>query len=287
VRTGSVNVSVQGIYTVRYNVTDGSGNAAQEYIMRVFVRDITAPQIRLLGQPQVTVSVFSSFTDLGVVATDESGVPPVITQTPLFVNTNVTGQTIIRYTATDASGNSASVDRTVNVVDNVAPVITLVGPRVLTVMRGQWYAEIDPGYFVSDNYDAPGDITLVIDSMNYNKELDGVYFIYYNAIDRAGNRSEQMFREVRLTPLTGISEMASANSIQVYPNPTTGVLKIAGITNMQAKVQVFDMLGKLVHEQQLDAHSSSINVRGIDAGVYYISVIDGDKLKSTKITIVK
>jgi hypothetical protein len=255
--------------------------------MRVFVRDITAPQIRLLGQDRIEVPVFGRFEDPGVTATDESGVPPVISQSPLFVNTNVTGQTIIRYTATDASGNRASVDRTVDVVDKVAPVITLVGPRVLTVMRGQWYAEIDPGYFVSDNYDAPGDIALVIDSIKYNKELDGVYFIYYNATDRAGNRSEQMFREVRLTPLTGINEMASAGSIQVYPNPTTGVFKIAGIANMQAKVQVFDMLGKLVHEQQLDGQSSSINVTGIDAGVYHISVIDGDKVKSTKITIVK
>jgi uncharacterized repeat protein (TIGR01451 family) len=48
--SGSVNVNVVGTYTITYNATDGSGNAATPVTRTVIVQDTIAPTITLNGQ---------------------------------------------------------------------------------------------------------------------------------------------------------------------------------------------------------------------------------------------
>src|SRR6185295_4996553 len=50
VRTGTVNINVLGVYQLKYNVNDSSGNAADEKIRNVKVTaDKTAPIITRIG----------------------------------------------------------------------------------------------------------------------------------------------------------------------------------------------------------------------------------------------
>ena len=64
VTVNNVDTSVIGSYTVTYNVTDSSGNAASEVTRTVNVTDTTAPVITLVGDAQITVEVGSTYTDL-------------------------------------------------------------------------------------------------------------------------------------------------------------------------------------------------------------------------------
>ena len=129
VTVNNVDTSVIGSYTVTYNVSDSSGNAASEVTRTVSVTDTTAPVITLVGDAQITVEVGSTYTDLGATASDNyDGDITADIVTVNNVDTSVIGSYTVTYNVSDDAGNAASeVTRTVNVTDTTAPVITLVG----------------------------------------------------------------------------------------------------------------------------------------------------------------
>ena len=193
----NVDTSVIGSYTVTYNVTDSSGNAASEVTRTVNVTDTTAPVITLVGDAEITVEVGTTYTDLGATASDNyDGDITADIVTVNNVDTSVIGSYTVTYNVTDSSGNAASeVTRTVNVTDTTAPVITLVGDAQITVEVGTTYTDL--GATASDNYD--GDITAdIVTVNNVDTSVIGSYTVTYNVSDDAGNAASEVTRTMLL-----------------------------------------------------------------------------------------
>jgi hypothetical protein len=114
--SGSVNPNVAGNYSIKYNVSDSSGNAAIQVTRTVVVEDTTAPVITLTGDAMVNHELGSGdYVDAGATAADiaEGDLTSSIAISG-SVNPNVAGTYVIRYDASDASGNAAiQVTRTV------------------------------------------------------------------------------------------------------------------------------------------------------------------------------
>jgi len=68
----------------------------------------------------------------GVTATDNSGLAPVITQSPVAGTTLYPGTTLITITATDGSGNTATCTVNQTVVDSTKPSVTCPGNQIET-----------------------------------------------------------------------------------------------------------------------------------------------------------
>lgn len=104
------------------------------------------------------------------------------------VDTGTPGEYILTYTATDASGNSASTTRRVTVTelvpdDTVEPVITLSGGNRTLTEGDTW---VDPGYSATDNVD--GDLTAQVTvTGTVNTATPGSYTLTYSVTDAAGN----------------------------------------------------------------------------------------------------
>ena len=97
----SVDTSSVGQYTVTYNVTDSSGNAASEVTRTVNVTDTTAPVITLVGDAEITVEVGSTYTDLGATASDNyDGDITADIVTVNNVDTSVIGSYTVTYNVT-------------------------------------------------------------------------------------------------------------------------------------------------------------------------------------------
>ena len=62
---------------------------------------------------------------------------------------------------------------------------------------------------------------------------------------------------------------ASENDIQVWPNPTNGVLHIAA--NPNNKVEIRNLLGQMVLCAE---NTSEINISALENGVYFLRVYD-------------
>jgi hypothetical protein len=118
-----VNTSEVGSYIVTYNVTDSSGNAADEVTRTVNVVDTAKPAIVLNGDAIATVEAGSTYTDEGAFAMDNYDgdlTDKIITVST--VDTSKVGTYTVKYNVQDVVGNQADeVTRTVNVVDTTNP----------------------------------------------------------------------------------------------------------------------------------------------------------------------
>ncbi|HJN82505.1 MAG TPA: DUF5011 domain-containing protein, partial [Verrucomicrobiota bacterium] len=155
--TGLIITAAPGVYTLTFNVKDKSGNAAVSEVRTVRVVDEVAPVITLKGEQSVTVKVGENYEDAGATANDDvdGDITQSIEITGLII-TAAPGVYTLTFKVKDKSGNAAvSVVRTVRVVDEVAPVITLKGEQSVTVNVGENYE--DAGATAHDDVD--GDIT--------------------------------------------------------------------------------------------------------------------------------
>lgn len=112
--SGSVDEAVAGTYSVTYSASDSSGNSVSA-TRTVTVRDTIPPVVTLTGDASVTIDKGVVYSDLGATATDsvDGDLDVVITGE---VGSEV-GTYTLTYSATDVGGNTASIDRSITVVE--------------------------------------------------------------------------------------------------------------------------------------------------------------------------
>ena len=196
--SGMVDTDTTGTYTIYYDVSDSSGNAAIPQTRTIHVVDTTPPAITLSGSTNMTISVGFAYVEPGYTATDDvdGNITANVTVTGT-VDTNTTGTYTIRYDVSDSSGNAATTQsRTVHVTDTTPPVIVLAGQASMTIPFGATYTE--PGYTATDNYDGniTGNVTV---SGMVDTDTTGTYTIYYDVSDSSGNHAAQQARTVSVT----------------------------------------------------------------------------------------
>ena len=183
---GDVDISTIGTYTITYTARDKVGNEASitRTVNVILPPDVTAPVITLNGESTVALFQDTAYTELGATATDDRDANVSVSISG-NVDSATLGTYIITYTATDTVGNSASIERTINVVlppDTKAPVITLNGDANITLTLGESYEEL--GAIASDVRD--GDVNVTIEG-SVDTFVEGTYTMTYTATDKAGN----------------------------------------------------------------------------------------------------
>ncbi|MBI5002022.1 DUF5011 domain-containing protein [Candidatus Woesearchaeota archaeon] len=212
----AVDTSTLGSYTVTYDVSDSSGNAATTVTRTVNVVDTTIPVITLVGANPQTIEVGDAYTELGATALDnyDGDITSSISIDATAVDTSTLGSYTVTYDVSDSSGNAATqVTRTVDVVDTTAPVIVLTGADPQTVELDDSYTEL--GATATDNYD--GDITssISIDASAVDTSTLGSYTVMYDVSDSSGNDATQVTRTVDVVDTTAPVIV----DIDVAPNP--------------------------------------------------------------------
>jgi hypothetical protein len=203
--SGTVNTTVSGTYTIVYNVSDYSGNAAVPVTRTVMVlSDNTPPVIYLIGDATITIIKGDTYNDAGATATDN--IDGTITGNIIAtgtVNTIMPGTYTIIYTVLDSDGNAATpVTRTIVVVEDVSsPVIIMNGSTLVNLIL--WDTYTDAGATATDNMD--GIITSnIITTGTVDTSVVGTYTITYSVSDSAGNIATPISRTIVVTtpPLT-------------------------------------------------------------------------------------
>lgn len=182
--SGSVNTMVVGTYTLTYSASDAASNSAS-VTRTVEIVDTATPSISLVGEDSFTLEAGSTYTELGAIAYD-----------PIFgnltsdivisgsVNTVVVGTYTLVYNVSDASSNSASVTRTVEIVDTTAPSISLLGDAVVQIERfDRYYDEgIESIDIVDGNLSESYELSGYFDSSEV-----GNYTVTYTVVDSSSN----------------------------------------------------------------------------------------------------
>ena len=177
-----------GSYVIKYHVMDSSNNYKDQFRV-VHVSDVTAPEIKLIGDNPIKLSYGDNYVDPGVEITDNN-----INEDSLALNNSLNieyfdeennlvdlsflesnlGKYVVKYTVSDSSGNISSVERVVENVDDKPPVIEfsgLHGDSIIYHSLGDVF--VDVGVSVSDNYDQ-GEMTIhriLIKKVDYDDSL--------------------------------------------------------------------------------------------------------------------
>jgi hypothetical protein len=83
---------------------------------------------------------------------------------------------------------------------------------------------------------------------------------------------------------TGIAENTWQNSISIYPNPTKGNIQVAvgsGSSN-QYKIEIYDVVGKCIHQQVSKSANLQINLSPEPSGIYFMKIIKQDGSSAVK-----
>ncbi|WP_110932333.1 S-layer homology domain-containing protein [Paenibacillus bouchesdurhonensis] len=179
----AIDTSIPDVYTIRYNVSDDAGNAANEVTRTVIVTegveaDVTKPVITLLGEPVVRLAVGAGYTDAGATASDDRDgdisdrivttvTSGVYGETKL--NTSKAGTYTFHYNVNDAAGNAADeVTRTVIVYnkdrDDTATAPSSSAPSAPAVPKSPMKPEIPSN-------------TLVLGADDLRDAVDGIVII--------------------------------------------------------------------------------------------------------------
>ena len=160
---------------------DLGGNVTNVDVTVTVINDVTPPEIK--GVKDITAYI-NDEVDLfeGITVADNKDPEPKLTATPDLSDCYVEGSYTMKYTATDASGNSTEAICTLKLeLDTELP--TVICSDIYNVALG---SSIDLGALLttSDNSHAPLNV-MIEGSVDFGTE--GSYPIVYNVSDRTGN----------------------------------------------------------------------------------------------------
>ncbi|MFK7905031.1 MAG: immunoglobulin-like domain-containing protein, partial [Chitinophagales bacterium] len=253
---------------------------------------------------EIEVEVGSTWTEPGFVALDN--VDLIITDNVAIggdaVDLESVGTYIVEYTVSDAAGNNAIVTREVVVRDGTAPTVGLIGPVPSVVPCNGNYFE-----FGANAFDAvDGSVDVIIGGDCVCPTQAGSYIVTYTAIDASGNEAS----ESRLVIVQGDCDVACPTddpdspcyeivgindnyelyqAVDMYPNPTSRMLNVAieGLNINNANVEVFNLVGKLIHTETMKATSLTIDMADNAAGIYIVKVSTTEGAIAKKVVLEK
>lgn len=140
------------------------------------------PILILKGEHIIKLEANQDYEDMGVIATYHEKNVVVDVKQIGEVDTSKPGTYQIQYQYYYKKNKIKQVERTIEVIDNIAPKITLKGKTEMTILSTEKYKE--PGYTVEDNVDKD----LFKKVKTEKKEIDKTqYKIIYTVEDSSGN----------------------------------------------------------------------------------------------------
>lgn len=189
----STNKNRVGVYDVKYQAEDSSGNKSDVFTVTVTVVDTIKPTIT--GKNTYTAVYNNKLTidsiKSGLQAQDEhdGDITNNITlkSDGYSSNFNVKGNYQVIFTVSDASGNSIDYTVTVTVVDTIKPTITGKNNYVTGSTQKINESTIREALTAIDDYDGALSLALISDNYSSNYNIIGNYQIKYRATDASGN----------------------------------------------------------------------------------------------------
>lgn len=287
--TTNLEEDVNGVYFIEYNVMDASGNKAEtkRRIVKVVV-DNEDPVITLNGASSMTIAVNDKnlcgratlsnedYIELSANATDNiSGNLNSVVVISGAVDLTKTGTYILTYSVSDAAGNTSSVQRTVNIIDTIAPIINFNGSDKIDIGKA-WVDQTS----VCDNYDENINLVRTAGPKGFpDPYIRGTYIVYYSAVDAAGNPaiSTQRVYTVGDNKAPTISINSSDTVIHDVNEPYNSI-KATATDNFDKDIDISIVTYGFVDEFQLGVYEETFIAKDLsgnsDTAYRYVKVVD-------------
>lgn len=111
--------------------------------------------------------------------------------------------------------------------------------------------------------------------------ITDVVRFYLHTNSSCGSQNINRIKSVKCSNTLEVEDN-QMESLLLFPNPTTNLLHITFNTTIDS-VFVYNMLGQLVAEQNIQAKTGIINLSEVSAGTYFVKVLSGENLKTLKV----
>ena len=217
--------------------------------------------------PYDLLSSIDEACGIGTVAVDVTDVSCADIGTPIDVTVFIS----------DTSGNIAACVATIEVVDNLAPVVTCPADQTVEVDPQTVLYEV-PDYFGNGEASALDNCTDPVTIFTQDPApgsflADGVYTVTLTAEDEYGNVGTCTF-ELTVETVLGAQDNVLSN-VSMYPNPANEYVTIANGTGVQLeRAVIYDVNGKLVNTIDLQDMTTekTIDVSALASGVYMVQI---------------
>ena len=124
-------------------------------------------------------------------------------------------------------------------------------------------------------------ITYYADSLYIGRDT-----LYYNAIDSFAATKEQVIVTVLAKPPVGIADLISI-PLEIYPNPTTGMVVVKIPVSMKITALLYNPLGEALLAKEIITENTSLDLSAYASGVYLLILKDeqGKVVGSKRIAI--
>jgi hypothetical protein len=180
--------------------------------------------------------------------------------------------------ASDASGNIASCQSIITVVDLLGPELVCPADQTVDPGAGNLFYEV-PDYFATGEASATDNCTDPVVILSQDPAAgtllpDGVYPVTITAEDEYGNVSTCVFT-LTIESILGVDDNNLDVAIVMYPNPANSQVTIANRSTIALdKAAIYDINGKLVMEINLQTMQGEkvIDISRLASGVYMVQV---------------
>lgn len=277
VTTNDLDLSVTGIYTYEYNVTDQSGNMAASVTRTiVVVTNLEPPVLNLI--PGIAGCIQAkrdngSYVEPGATA---NGLNPFIVLTSAIVrtgsvDTRKVGTYLLTYKVSDLVGNFTIKTRTVCVEDTKSPAILTNG--VVQIQIGSLWIDQTTA---KDDYDDMPILTKTWFPEPLNPTLKGTYTATYTAKDHEGNISAPVVVDYRVDDfIAPIINLNTFDEIEHEVSTPYNSVKATVIDNYYGTGQV-----------SISKISSNVNVNILGKYTEVFKAVDGSGNVALKTRIV-
>ena len=95
--------------------------------------------------------------------------------------------------------------------------------------------------------------------------------------------TKAIMQAAKATALLSSNAFELASKVKLYPNPTSGILKVTAENNFQ--MQVIDILGKVVYTSGNVANGANIDLSNLQKGVYIAKIVENEKTSTQKLIL--
>lgn len=185
-----VNYEVPGTYEIKYLYIDRNGKLSSVYTTIKILEDTQEPEFKGL-EKEIKITVYDEFdAKKGIIAYDEEW-GEIEYEVIGEVNVNKLGSYTLTYFAIDPSGNSKEEKVIVQVVDDVAPIIS--GPTEIKIDVGTEDVNFLNWFKLTDNYTSTEKLKHTIIDDEFRIDTIGQYDLEIIVMDSSRNEAKHQF----------------------------------------------------------------------------------------------
>ena len=228
--------------------------------------------ITILLDQNGQATINANFLDGG--STDNEGIVSFEVNIDTFSCDDI-GENTVTLTISDASGNTATCEAIVSVIDTINPILVCPEDQNALITNPDGTYTL-PDYILSNEVSATdncSDNLIITQNPSAGTILGiGTTIVNFETADDFGNITTCSF-ELNVIIELGFNDNNLSEGLAIYPNPSASFITIKSKNQPIENVKISDISGKqIIDLKNLNTETKNIDISYLSKGIYFISI---------------